>query len=43
MTNQERFEKEWAKLSTLKDPINKETARLFFTLGVKSEQQSKSK
>lgn len=33
MTIKEQFETEWAKLSTLKDPIQKETAWLFYRIG----------
>jgi hypothetical protein len=33
MTIKEQFNKEWEKLSVLKDPIQKETAEFFYRLG----------
>ena len=47
MTIKEQFETEWAKLSTLKDPILKETAWLWYRMGavnqmIKTSEEIKS-
>ena len=43
MNIKEQFEKEWQKLSVLKDPIQKETAELWFRLGAMGQMVKISK
>lgn len=37
MKLKEQFNEEWAKLSVLKDPIQKHTAEFFFMLGARAQ------